>query len=226
MCHKTKPNQTIYYFTPCKFFFKRALTGDLLIVWVSVCSNHRDSSQYTSRSQQYYSRGGLRSSTNSSYSSSSFPILWWPFQVHQKQLISPSFSCSSFFFNFFAFFYFSLSGRPKWQNSQDGKSFFFNFIYLFIFISFLYNYLIWSSGQNYMIRFFLKIPENSMSLIFLDGFWFVYITLSSMFQIQSLAKFPVRRLSHLSSRTWSCILSSEFTAFACYVVNRFIFFST
>ena len=58
-------------------------------------------------------------------------ILWWLFQVHQLQLVSPS--CSIDFYSplarskycfFFRFLLFSFCGQPGWENPLFGISFF------------------------------------------------------------------------------------------------------
>ena len=47
-----------------------------------------------------------------------------------------------------------------------------------------------------MIGLYLKIPENFMHLILLDGFWFVHIPFGSMVKFQFLAQFSVDHLSY------------------------------
>ena len=47
-----------------------------------------------------------------------------------------------------------------------------------------------------MIRLDLKVPENFLSLIFLDRFWFVHTPFVSMVKFELLAQFPVGHLSH------------------------------
>ena len=48
--------------------------------------------------------------------------------------------------------------------------FFFFFFFLFCFVLFcFYHFKIWSSGWNWVIRLYLKIPEEFVRLIFLSG---------------------------------------------------------
>ena len=65
-----------------------------------------------------------------------------------------------------------------------------------------------------IILLYLKVPENSMHLIFHDGFWFV-----SKVQIWIFGKIPYRSL-FLSSNGYSCFFLFQF----CYI--RFIMWST
>ena len=69
-----------YYITLYEFFILMSVDGLSL----------QDSSQYSGRSQQWWSRLVLRFQTLSA----PWPSLLGPFQVHQLQLVSPSPSCS------------------------------------------------------------------------------------------------------------------------------------
>ena len=95
-------------------------------------------------------------------SSSDFWIFQFFFRTHQIQWISPSPSCSKYFFEFtgkvkifislFVFFDFSLCGQPGQQSPFFGS---------------------WSACIP-------KFPENFVRLILQDEFWFVHIPLGGM----------------------------------------------
>ena len=68
-----------------------------------------------------------------------------------------------------------LWGQPRQQSPQFGR-------FLFFFVDY---YKVWSSVRDLVIRLYLKIPENFMSLILQDRCWVVYIP------FQFLAQFPV-----------------------------------
>ena len=53
-----------------------------------------------------------------------------------------------------------------------------------------------------MIRLYVKIPENFVRLIFLDGFWIVRIVFVRMVKFKFLAQFPV---DHLPQPVVSCL---------------------
>ena len=50
---------------------------------------------------------------------------------------------------------------------------------------------VWSSGRDYVIYLYLKIPVNFVSLIFLDGFLVVHTPLVRMVKFQFFAQFPM-----------------------------------
>ena len=52
-----------------------------------------------------------------------------------------------------------------------------------------------SSGRDWEICLYLKIPENCLPFIFKDSFWTVHITYMSVVKFQFLAQFPVDNLS-------------------------------
>ena len=63
-------------------------------------------------------------------------------------------------------------------------------IHQVLFLFFFYH-KVWYASQDWVIRLYLKIPENSMSLILQVGFWLVHLPFSSMVKFQFLAQFPV-----------------------------------
>ena len=72
-----------------------------------------------------------------------------------------------------------------------------------------------------MIRFYLKIPKKFVRLIFLDGFCVVHLLFVRMGKFKLLAQFPV---DHLAYPVVSSLILSlhKFTAFAYYVIDRFV----
>ena len=113
------------------------------------------------------------------------PILWWLYQEHQLQLVSPSLSCSTVFFNslassrylsfFLLTFNFSLC-QPGHQSPQFGKFSFFIVDY----------YKVWLSNRNWMIRLYLKIPEEFAHLILQGRFSVAHIPFVRMVKFQLL----------------------------------------
>ena len=57
-------------------------------------------------------------------------------------------------------------------------------------------YEIWSSGRDYVIRLYLKIPEEVVSVILQSRFWVVYISFVRLVKLQLLAQFPVDKVAH------------------------------
>ena len=108
-----------------------------------------------------------------SKSPSSLAILWGSFQGYQLQLESPSSACSfcSLAKSFHFFFAFTL-----WSIRME-KSHIRQFFFCFFFFYYL---LGCSSGRNFVIRLYLKIPENFVLPILWDRFWFVHIPLVHM----------------------------------------------
>ena len=96
-------------------------------------------------------------------------------------LFSPSFS-----------FYFVVSRNGKVLNLAGSLFSFFFFLFFF----FVYH-SVWSSGRDWVICLYLKIPENFVWLIFLDGFRVVHIPFGRMVKFKLLAQFPVDHLSHI-----------------------------
>ena len=86
-------------------------------------------------------------------------------------------------------------------------------------IFWLLRLVFWPGWGN---RLYLKIIENFMRLIFLDGFWFMQRLFGSMIKFLSLAQFPV---DPLSQPVIPCLilLLCQFAAFAYYVMNCFIY---
>ena len=74
-------------------------------------------------------------------------------------------------------------------------------------------HLVWSSGRDQVIRFYLKISDNHMHLILLDEFWFLPISFGSMVKFRFLAQFPADHLSNPSVSSLKLLLR-YFAAFA------------
>ena len=64
---------------------------------------------------------------------------------------------------------------------------------LFFFIDY---YKIWSSGRDYLIRWYFKTPEEFVRLILQDRFRVGHIPFVHMVKLQFLAQFPVDLLAH------------------------------
>ena len=93
-------------------------------------------------------------------------------------------SLLSFFVGFF-FFSILLCGLPGQQSPQLSK------------FSFLVDYhKVWSSGRDYVIRLYLKIPEQFVRIILQDRFWVVHRPFVSMVKFNFLAQLPVDHLSY------------------------------
>ena len=86
------------------------------------------------------------------------------------------------FISLFAFlpFYsvFSQSGKVHYST----RSLFFFFFFFFVDYHF-----VWSSGRDWMIRLYLKIPENFVRLIFKDGFWVLHMPFVCVVKFRFLA---------------------------------------
>ena len=63
---------------------------------------------------------------------------------------------------------------------------------LFVFADY---YKVWSSGRDYGIRLYHKIPEELVRRILQDRFWIVHIPFVCMAKLQFLAQFPVDHLA-------------------------------
>ena len=63
-------------------------------------------------------------------------------------------------------------------------------------------HLVYSSRRDWVVRLYLKIPENFMYLILSGGLWFVHISFG-MVKFQSLAQF---RVGHMSYSIVPCIV--------------------
>ena len=101
---------------------------------------------------------------------SDFQLFQTSYKVHQLLLISLPPSCLIVFVVLcqglstwlsFRFLWFSLSGLPTKQSPLNGRFFFF-----------LNYHEVWSSGQDLVTCLRLKIFENFMHLIVLDGFYY------------------------------------------------------
>ena len=95
---------------------------------------------------------------------------------------------------------------------------------------FLSNYVMcfspFSITSNIRVTTFcISKSKRILCLIHMNGFWFVHIPFGSMDKFQFFVQFPIDHLSHpiMSSHTFRW---SYFAAFAYYVSNRFISFST
>ena len=111
------------------------------------------------------------------------------------------------------FVFFDFYSEDHW-NSNVHKTV--NSLFFFSFVNY---HLVWSSGQD-VICLYLKIPENFMSLILLDGFWFVPVPFYVITKFQFLVEFPVDHLSHpvMSSLILLLLYFVTFT----YMIKRFI----
>ena len=76
----------------------------------------------------------------------------------------------------------------KFTSSLFSFSFFFSFFFFFFFVGYYY---IWSSGRDYVIRLYLKIPKVFVHLNFQDGFWVVLLPFVHKVNFQFLAQFPI-----------------------------------
>ena len=83
---------------------------------------------------------------------------------------------------------------------------------------FLIYHDVWSFGRHLGIRLFLKIPENFIRIIFLDGFRFVHIPFGNIVKIQSLRWFLVDHLIHQVEPCFK-FLQSKCATFAYFVIN-------
>ena len=128
-----------------------------------------------------------------SNSFSLFSNFWgsfWAHQLHPHHTLKLIFICCcslarfkylSIFFNFFGGG--SLCNPPKEQKSQ---------VFLFL----VNWHQGWSSGRDYAIHLYLKIPENLIRLILSDGFRLVHIPFGSIFRLKFIEQFRVDHLSH------------------------------
>ena len=117
-----------------------------------------------------------------------YQSLWWLYRAHQLQLVSPSPSCFIvYFFSSLArtryLSLFSLSSSFSLQSTGMAKS------TIPQILSFVDYYEVWSSGRDYMIRLYLKIPENFVRLILQDRFCVFHIPFVCMFKFKLLAQF-------------------------------------
>ena len=79
-----------------------------------------------------------------------------------------------------------LYGQPKRQNLHFGR-------FSFLVVDF---HLAWTSGRDWVINLYIKLPEKCVRLIRQDGFWAVYIPFVLMVKFKLLAQFPVYHLPH------------------------------
>ena len=63
-------------------------------------------------------------------------------------------------------------------------------------IFFVDYYKICTSGRDYVIRLYLRIPEELVCLILLDRFWVAHIPFACMIKFQFLALIPVNHFAH------------------------------
>ena len=156
-----------YYFTPWEFFTSALADGfSLEFERRHVSSNLLDSSQYSGRSQQCCCLESLHPSRY--------------FHVLQSQFQSFG-DCTK-------------STNYIWYNCHihvpiagTSKS---TILQVFSFL------LMWSSGWDWVIRLYLKMPEEILCLILQDRFCVVHIPSFIMVKLQYLAQFPVDHLSH------------------------------
>ena len=123
----------------------------------------------------------------------SVQIFWWMYRARKLQLVSPSLSCFIvFFYSFLSSIYLSFhlpSVLPNRVPEQQSP--------LFDRFSFFVDYhLAWSSGRDWMIRLYLKIPANFVRLIFSDGFWIEHIPFFRMVKFKLLGQFTVDHFPH------------------------------
>ena len=111
-----------------------------------------------------------------------------------------------------------------WQDPSIGLLFFYFFDFHFVkrqdrkihymtnsfFFFIIDQNKVWSSDQNKMIRSYFKIPENFMSLIFLERFWFVLVPFGCMVEFKFLAQVPVDQLSHPIMPSLILVFTPEF----------------
>ena len=119
--------------------------------------------------------------TNSNgYSVSLWNIPQW---IFASSKLFPS--CSQFHLSFF-----SLSFNFTMWSYGITKS---TILQVFLFVDY---YKVWSSDRDYMIRLYVKIPEECVRLFLQDRFKVLHIPFVRMVKFQFLEQFPVDHLSH------------------------------
>ena len=96
------------------------------------------------------------------------------------------------YLSFFSLNSILLCDQPGQQSPQCCKFSFFFFFFFFL----VDPYKVWSSGWDYMIRLYVKIPEEFVHLILQLRFWVVHIPFVCMVRFQFLAQFPVDLFAH------------------------------
>ena len=149
-------------------------------MWQQVPSGLRDSSLYSGRSNQCYSLDGLNSSSGFISSWLFYNRLEADPRTPTSHLWSTAFFISrerSKYLLIFSLSFISVVSR-KTHKPRESK---FSFLLIKTRIF----------GQDDMIHLYLKIPENFMCLILLNGFLVVNIPLSSMVKFQILTQIQV-----------------------------------
>ena len=90
-------------------------------------------------------------------------------------------------------------------------------------VLFLVDYFkVWSSGRDWAILLYLKIPEEFVHLILQDRCWVVHIPFVRMVKLQFLAQFLIDHLVPSVMSRLKLFLAS----FAYYVIDRFVSITT
>ena len=147
-------------------------------------------------------------------------ILWWLYQAHQLQLVSPSLSCSVVFFlvlllGLCTYLSFPFLSILPWDQPERLLSQFSKFLF------FVNSHWGLSPGHGQVIRLYLKAQENFVTLILQNGFWVVRIPSVCMVRCKFLAQFRVVNLSHLVVSSLIHFLW-YIAAFAYYVLDSFV----
>ena len=150
--------------------------------WQQASFSLLDSSQCSGWSQQCY--------LNNLDSSSDFQFFLSNFQVFEDRskctnyswhyphvpLLLKNFLARFLYLSLFSFYsIFTMSSAGTARSITRQLHFFVN------------DHLVRCSGRDYVIRLYLKVPENFTSLILQDGLWFMYIPFDSTVKFQFLA---------------------------------------
>ena len=100
------------------------------------------------------------------------------------------------------------------------------FLFLFFFFFFVVDcYKVWSSCQDQVIRFYVKVTSEFKCLIHQDRYLVMHISFVYMVKFKFLARFPV---DHVARPVVSnlILLLHQFTAFSFFVINHFVSITT
>ena len=92
---------------------------------------------------------------------------------------------------------------------------------IFIFFFFVDYYKVWSSGREYVIRLYIKVPQEFVRIIFWDRCWVVHIPFIGTVKSKFLVHIPVDHLAHPVVLRLVLLLC-QFAAFAYYVIDDFV----
>ena len=188
-----------YYFALLKVFTPALADGfPLESKWQQIWSSSLDFSQYFGRSQQCCSLNGLHSSSYFQVLQSLY--LWWLYQAHQLQLVSPTLSCSLVFFSSLArskhLNLFSLSFNFTLWSAGTAKSTIRQVLFFCFFLFFFFFFLltitrsgrlteIWWSIWISKFLWILRVPFSLLN----SGLCIYYLFAQS--NLKSFAQFPV-----------------------------------